>query len=357
MAHLWLPVSTMLLSIIAALALAAPADPADQLVEDGHFKRARALVEPRLRANPADAHAHYLMARIQRAFGRMDEASAQAEEAVRLEPRNPEHHNVLSQIYGKQAQRAGMFKAFGLARSFKRENAAVLALDPNHAEGLYALVTFSLEAPGVVGGDKAKARATANRLVTLEPVMGWLARSELAEMQNDRAAMEQALLKAYEVDRRHPRVLLALGGYYQGQQRLREAERYAREALAVAPQRSAPYRLLAGIAAQEVRLAELEQILSDAEKSVPDDLMPFAIAAHTLQGKQRELTVAERYFRKYLSQEPEGGCVSHAVVRSDLALVLEKQGRTAEAVRELEAALREMPSLEQAQKDLKRLRR
>jgi tetratricopeptide (TPR) repeat protein len=65
---------------------------------------------------------------------------------------------------------------------------------------------------------------------------------------------------------------------------------------------------------------------------------------------------AERYARKCLSQEPEPTSSSHAVAHWRLGLVLEKEGRKADAVAEIETATKLDPHFEQAQKDLKRLR-
>src|SRR5262249_54500279 len=72
--------------------------------------------------------------------------------------------------------------------------------------------------------------------------------------------------------------------------------------------------------------------------------------------KDKDLPRAERYFRKYLSQEPEGQTPSLAAAHWRLGLVLEKQGRKPEAITEMETALRLQPSFAPAKKDLQRLR-
>jgi tetratricopeptide (TPR) repeat protein len=74
-------------------------------------------------------------------------------------------------------------------------------------------------------------------------------------------------------------------------------------------------------------------------------------------GLANGLPRAERYFRKYLTMEPEGGEPHHAAAHWRLGLVLEKEGKNAEAIGEMEEALRAEPDFKEAKADLKRLRK
>ena len=104
------------------------------------------------------------------------------------------------------------------------------------------------------------------------------------------------------------------------------------------------------------RWSELDGILGNAEASIPDDFVPYYIAATALMASKTDLARAERYLRKYLSQEPEAESPSHATTHWRLGLVLEQQGRKGEAVAEIETALKMDSSIEPAKKDLKRLK-
>jgi hypothetical protein len=55
--------------------------------------------------------------------------------------------------------------------------------------------------------------------------------------------------------------------------------------------------------------------------------------------------------------EPEGGEPHHAAAHWRLGLVLEKEGKKAEAIGEMEEALRAEPDFKEAKGDLKRLRK
>ena len=62
----------------------------------------------------------------------------------------------------------------------------------------------------------------------------------------------------------------------------------------------------------------------------------------------KDLPRAERYFRKYLTMEPEGAEPHHAAAYWRLGLVLEKEGKKAEAIVQVEEALRAEPDFKEA---------
>jgi tetratricopeptide (TPR) repeat protein len=104
------------------------------------------------------------------------------------------------------------------------------------------------------------------------------------------------------------------------------------------------------------RWQDLEAILVQAEKNVPDNFSPYYQAGRLLLNAGSDLSRAENYFRKYLTQEPEAGAPQHAHAHWRLGLVLEKQGRKPEAINALDTAVRLKPDLADAKKDLKRLK-
>src|SRR5262249_12011402 len=100
----------------------------------------------------------------------------------------------------------------------------------------------------------------------------------------------------------------------------------------------------------------VDAALEKAETSIPDNLLPYFTAGVALFMEQKDLPRAERYFRKYLSQDAEGWAPSHAVARWRLAQVLEKLGRKPEAVAQLEIAVRAEPDFDKAKDELERLK-
>ncbi|MGH9721354.1 MAG: tetratricopeptide repeat protein [Bryobacteraceae bacterium] len=341
--------------LACALLLAADNAP-ERLIEDGHWKRAKAVVEPLYNANPNDARLNYLMSQIKMIFRDLDAATALGEKAVSLDGSSADYHHHLSELYGLAAQRAGMFKGFGLAKKFRKENEAALKMNPKHTHALFALMSFYFEAPGIIGGDKNKARATAEKILETNAAEGYVARFELAEKEKNEAAMEESLKKAVAADPSLYRTRAMLAGFYLNRAKLDEAERVASEALALNPGRVRAHAQLAAVAAFRGRFAELDSILARAEKQAPDDLAPYYSAGNVLLEKN-QLEKAEACFRKYLTQEPEGNSPIAAAAHWRLGLVLEKQGKKHAAISELATAVKLAPSMEPAVKDLKRLKR
>ena len=103
------------------------------------------------------------------------------------------------------------------------------------------------------------------------------------------------------------------------------------------------------------RTHDLDRVLAQSEKQLPDDLSPYYYASHALLERGTDLTHARLFLQKYAAQEPEGNAPTLASAQWQLALVLEKQGEVGSAVSHLQAALRLEPGLRAAEKDLDRL--
>ena len=146
---------------VAATLFAFAADPSpapETLIEKGHYKQARALLEKRLAANANDADAMVQMSRVKREFREVEPAIKLAEKAVALKPKDAGAHAELADCYGQKAEGdVGMFEGLKLARAFRKEAEAALALDPRNYQALHSMMFFYLEAPGIAGGSKSKA--------------------------------------------------------------------------------------------------------------------------------------------------------------------------------------------------------
>ena len=97
-------------------------------------------------------------------------------------------------------------------------------------------------------------------------------------------------------------------------------------------------------------------MLVQSEKAVPDHLAPYYQAGSALLHENVDLQRAERYFRKYLTQQPEGDEPNLAHAHWQLGLVLEKQGRKQDAISEIQTAVHMDRNLKEAPKDLDRLK-
>jgi tetratricopeptide (TPR) repeat protein len=335
-------------------------DPLAVLIEAGHWKRLRAIVEPRLAANPNDAEAAYLLSCVKQAFGDLEGALPLAEKAVYLDGRNSSYHYQLAVVVGQMGQKAGLLKQISLGRRFKKEAEEALALDPKNLDARLAMMEFYWQAPAIIGGDKKKALSTADEIQRINAARGYLAQAKLAGMakEQDQAKLEGLYLRAIQADPRSYEAHMSLAFLYSSdaQKKYELAEKQAREAMKLDLGRAGAYVGLARLYALQERWQELDAILAQAEKNVPDNLNPTFQAGLIIVTRGKDLVRAERFFRKYLTQEPEGNAPLLSRAHWRLGQALEKEGRKPEAIVEIETALRLEPSFESAKKDLKRLK-
>ncbi len=307
-------IAPLLPVLLCASGLLADHDPvksssADSLLEAGHYKRARTVVAVRLRANPHDSYALFLDSKIRQSFGDLLGAIASAERAVALEPRNADFHAQLAEVYAFSADQSSWLRGVNLVHLMKREIAASLAIAPRHTDTLLVSMMFCLRAPKFVGGDKRKARAIAGEIVRSDPTWGYLSEARLLEDSGDDAHLEALLKQAVEVNPSHYRALYELARFYccaAVHKSLGSAESTSRQAMPIDPDRVGAYDLIARVYAAARRWADLDAILGQSEKAVPDNFAPYYQAANILIQDGSDRPRATAYLRKYLSQEPEG---------------------------------------------------
>jgi len=345
-------IGRLILAAAACAGLFADQPNGQDLIDGGHFKRLRALVATR---NANDPETLFLTAAVKHIWGDLDAAEKLAEKAVAADPNNARYHFRMAMIEGEKAQKASVIHQLGLARRFKKEAETTLTLDPNHVRALHTMIDFHMQAPGVVGGDKAKARAIADRLMKIDPAEGYRAQVTLARYDKQESRIEELLRKAVEARPASYDARMALGDWCGSQKKFEEAERHAREAVRLHPDRAIPYGLLAVVLVHQDKWTDLDAALVQSEKADPDNLLPYFRAGNNCLSRKVELPRAERYFRKYLLQEPEPRQPSLSNAHWRLGLVLEQQGRKAEATAEFQEAV-SLDSNSPAKAELKRLK-
>ena len=345
-----------------AVVWAADSGPAAALIEHGHFKQARPILEKRLSANPKDAEALVLMAKVKLAYQDLDGAIEMAKEAVDVGPKNADAHVTFADALSRKTDDAGLFEKMRLAKQLKSETELAVTLDPKNIDALEGLMAFYREAPGIAGGSMSKARELADKIMAIDRVRGYFAKIDLAGQDKQLDQFEGLYLKALEGDPKSYLANARIAAMYTAERwkDYDKAIRYAQVALSIDATRVSAYLTLTSVYSSREQWAELDKLLATAEKEIPDNLLPYYTAARTLLMAGKDLPRAERYFRKYLTQEPEGGAPPLAGAHWRLGQILEKEGRKDEAVKEVQMAIDMKPSLvkqnlEEAKKDLRRL--
>ena len=207
---------TVLALLMPIMTAAAGGPTAEELIDNGHFKRAREIAEAAYKAHPEDAHANYVLARIRHEFDQLDEAAKLGETAVRLHPKSSPAHRELGEIYADQADHVSFLKQLGFARKIRAEFEAALAIAPKDPDSLFDQMQYFVEAPGVAGGDKNKAAQAANNLVKIDPARGYLALAFIARNEKQDDKLEGLYQKAGESNPRNYEAQITLANFYSG---------------------------------------------------------------------------------------------------------------------------------------------
>jgi len=210
------------------LALSLPArattDSPKDLLAAGRVDDAIQTLKQQISHSSADYEANNLLCRAYFMLEEWDRGISACQLAVNLAPQNSLYHLWLGRIYGEKADRAGFMSAAGLAKKVRSEFERAVELDPKSWEARTDLAEFYLEAPGIVGGGKDKARAQADALGSLNPAMAHYVNGRIAEKNKETATAEREYRAAVEASHGGAHSWLNLALFYRHQNRLDEME-------------------------------------------------------------------------------------------------------------------------------------
>ena len=202
----WL--SCLLLCGVLASPLRAEHDEALALFEQKRYAEAQALFEQAVTDDPQDSVAHYQLGRLARLRQDLPTAIEHLEKAAALEPENAAIQYELGAACGLHADTLGMsFRAASFARKGRAALEKAVALAPDQVRYRRGLLEFHRTAPGIVGGNIAKAYEQAEAIRTLDPVAGAL---ELIALHRHQKRHAEALAAASELLAHHPDHPMAL---------------------------------------------------------------------------------------------------------------------------------------------------
>jgi tetratricopeptide (TPR) repeat protein len=280
-----------------------------RLFREGRLDDARAALAPAAAANPPNPTATFYLGRI--AIAREDPKEAQRwfEAAVELDDRNSTYHMWLGRACGSQAQRAGKLSQIGLARRTKSEFERAVALDTGNLDARMDLISYYLQAPGMVGGSVEKAREQAAEVRKLDALRGALAHASIAEDQKDFAGAEREHRSAIAGFPDSLSARYALGIFLTRHARYDEAFAVFDSILAARPdETNALFHIGRTAAISGQRLDRAEQALEDFLAAPRRENSPRPAAAHWRLGmvyqQQGRKDLAADEYRKSLAVDP-----------------------------------------------------
>jgi tetratricopeptide (TPR) repeat protein len=176
--------SAILLCLLMAIPMIGGAqgvDTAMDLYHYGKFQNAADIFSRLSLQDPKDAKLHIWLGRTFLKLRRWDAAIVELEKAVNLEPKNGETRLWLARAYGNKAAHVFVLRAFGWATKTRQEFETAAQLSPDNVDIRFDLLEFYVQAPGIVGGGKAKAEEQAREIARLKPRAGHTARAAIYE--------------------------------------------------------------------------------------------------------------------------------------------------------------------------------
>ena len=290
-----------------------------ELLAAGHADEVIQVLEQQVHHSTSDAESYNLLCRAYFMIEEWDRGIPACERARNLDPQNSTYHLWLGRIYGEKADRAGFLSAAGLVKKVRVSFERAVELDPKNLEARTDLAEFYLEAPGVVGGGKDKARAQADALMAFNPAIAHWVLARIAGREKNAAV----------------------------------AEREHRAYIAESRSGARAWFEFALFLFHANRLDEMEQALRTMESSPVDRRDSFLDGASLLLRAGRDYSMAIRLCRRYLESPVEEGPAFKA--HDDLGQLIEKQGDRQGAAAEFRAALSLSHSYTRALEDLKRV--
>jgi tetratricopeptide (TPR) repeat protein len=308
-----LAIPALLLSPLAA------AQSASELVRSGHVDQALQTLNLQVQSAPT-AEMYNLLCRAHFELGEWDAAISTCERATELASDSSLYHLWLGRAYGEKADHVSFVTATGLAKKLRVEFERAVQLDPANWEARTDLAEFYLEAPGIIGGGKDKARDQADQLAPLNLAYSHWVKARIAEKEKDDATAEREYHAAIDASQGGVRAWLNLAGFYR---HLNQPD-------------------------------AMEQALQTMESRPLDHPAALVDGASMLLRTGRSYPLAMRLVRRYLASEmveEAPAFKAHAL----LAELLEKQGDRAAAAEEYRTALALAHSYRPAQEGLKRV--
>lgn len=168
-----------LLSLLPAVAIAAPLDDARELIRERKFAEARKLLEPLVAADAKAAAPRYHLGICLMGLGDAEAAAEVLEQAVALDPTKGAYHRSLGDACGMTAQKAGLLSKMGWARRCGAAYQKAVEVDPSDVRSRWSLMEFCRQAPGLVGGGIDKAYVQAAEIRKLDAERGRVAYANL----------------------------------------------------------------------------------------------------------------------------------------------------------------------------------
>lgn len=270
-----------------------------------------------------DPNAAYYLGRIELNDNDFDKAADWFEKAVQMNPKSAVYYDWLGRAYGSQAQHANKFKLPFLARKARTAWETALAIDPDNLDVRDDLIQYYMQAPGVLGGSKEKARDMAAEIKKRNAYRGSIAVANLCAANKDTVCIERELQDI--------------------------ATSY--------PDSAAVYASLAAFYANQKQYDKAFAVLDQRLRARPNELTTLFSVGRTVSLSGQQLERGEQALKTYLAAPTPDRGPRPANAHYRLGTIYEKKGAKDLAREEYRKALVLNPKFEDARKAMNGLER
>lgn len=293
-----------------------------QLRNSGRYEELAHELQIAIAGDPQSATLHYWLGRSYYELHDYNRAESSLERAAVLAPERSEFHDWLGKASGRKAEHANPFSAMGLARKAFHAFQTAVRLAPANIEAQRDLISYLLNAPGILGGGDDAALRQIQALSDVDPVEGMLSRAEYfaSRKKYDQAAAEYEKILKNNI--RRIGVRFEIADFYR----------------------------------DRGDGARMRAVVDAAASLDPNDPRLEYYRGVALVLDNDDPAAAESHLRTYLQRVPDSSQVpSHASAHFWLGRLQEAHGKTEQAAAEYRVALSIDPHNEQARKALDRL--
>jgi tetratricopeptide (TPR) repeat protein len=295
-----------------------------RLFKEEKYEEAKEVLLKVVEKEPENPEANFFLCKVYLILGDYDNSIKYGEKAIKLNDSQSEYHHWLGSAYGVQAQKGSKLKALFRAEKAKNEFEKAVELDSTNVGARFDLMQYYIGAPGIVGGDKKKAKKEAEIIQGLDSFSGAYAWALFWQAEKDSDKVETYLRKAVDLD---------------------TSSTY-----------SATYQL-GSFLQQRKKYHEAAEIFEKLYSQHPDQTSALYQIGRTHLFAKDSLDKAERCFKQYLQVEPKKGAPDWAAAHWRLGMVYDLQGKTDLTIAELEEAVRLDPKKKEYQNTLKEVKK
>jgi tetratricopeptide (TPR) repeat protein len=286
----------------ALLASPAPSSPAvyrtiQRDLTSGHANEAISLLTTQISANSNDADAHLLLCRVYMQEERWQDAIAECEQAVRLDPNNSSDHLWLGRAYGGAAAHASFGSAYSLARKVRAQFEAAVQLDSRNISALSDLGEYDVDVPRLIGGGLGPAEKVAKQLAPLDATRFHALQAKIDEKKSDFTGAESEWKRAIQSSTHPAKQWMELAEFY----------------------------------ASQKNFSAMRQAIASGVAADPGNGRALVLGASLLMQHRQDLPQATRMLRQYLASANQSEKAPAFQVHAQLGNLLASQGNQTEA--------------------------